>query len=98
MSPHSIATSAIEAAIETMLLPGSGPVEDAKAETLVVAYFSPRHRRRGVQTLLRAHSAYCRSAQGGCMTTPIFPSIIDDRLPRSLRPCQTIESCWCSRA
>ena len=40
MSPHSIATSAIEAAIETMLLPGSGPVEDAKAETLVVAYFS----------------------------------------------------------
>lgn len=40
MNPHSIATSAIEAAIETMLLPGSGPVEDAKAETLVVAYFS----------------------------------------------------------
>lgn len=40
MSPHSIATSAIEAAIETMLLPGSGPVEEAKAETMVVAYFS----------------------------------------------------------
>lgn len=40
MSPHSIATSAIEAAIETMLLPGSGAVEDAKAETMVVAYFS----------------------------------------------------------
>ncbi|MND48392.1 hypothetical protein D3C76_862990 [compost metagenome] len=40
MSPHSIAVSAIEAAIETMLLPGSGPVEDAKAESMVVAYFS----------------------------------------------------------
>lgn len=40
MSPHCIATSAIEAAIETMLLPGSGPVEDAKAESMVVAYFS----------------------------------------------------------
>ena len=40
MSPHSLATSAINAAIETMLLPGSGPVEDAKAETLVAAYFS----------------------------------------------------------
>ena len=40
MSPHSVAISAIEAAIETMLLPSSGPVEDAKAETLVVAYFS----------------------------------------------------------
>lgn len=40
MSPHSVAVSAINAAIETMLLPGSGPVEDAKAETLVVAYFS----------------------------------------------------------
>jgi len=40
MSPHSIATSAIKAAIKTMLLPGSGPVEDAKAETMVVAYFS----------------------------------------------------------
>ncbi|WP_185061859.1 hypothetical protein [Pseudomonas putida] len=26
--------------METMLLPGSGPVEEAKAETLVVAYFS----------------------------------------------------------
>ncbi|MBF8793430.1 hypothetical protein IRZ70_11510 [Pseudomonas monteilii] len=40
MNPHGIAVSAIEAAIETMFLPGSGPVEDAKAETLVVAYFS----------------------------------------------------------
>lgn len=40
MSPHGIALSAINAAIETMLLPGSGLVEDAKAETLVVAYFS----------------------------------------------------------
>ena len=40
MSPHSIAISAIEAAIETMLLPGSGPIEDAKAESMVVAYFS----------------------------------------------------------
>ncbi|WP_110995409.1 hypothetical protein [Pseudomonas sichuanensis] len=40
MSPHSVAISAINAAIETMLLPGAGPVEDAKAETLVVAYFS----------------------------------------------------------
>lgn len=40
MSPHTIAVSAIEAAIETMLLPSAGPVEDAKAETLVVAYFS----------------------------------------------------------
>lgn len=40
MSPRTIATNAIEAAIETMLLPGSGPVEEAKAETLVVAYFS----------------------------------------------------------
>ncbi|MFG0353561.1 hypothetical protein ACF8LD_04945 [Pseudomonas sp. zbq_5] len=40
MSPHSIAISAIEGAIETMLLPSAGQVEDAKAETLVVAYFS----------------------------------------------------------
>lgn len=40
MSPRTIATNAIEAAIKTMLLPGSGPVEEAKAETLVVAYFS----------------------------------------------------------
>ncbi|WP_085598696.1 hypothetical protein [Pseudomonas sp. B10(2017)] len=40
MNPHSVAVRAIEAAIETMLLPGSGPVEDAKAETMVVAYFS----------------------------------------------------------
>ena len=35
-----MAVRAIEAAIETMLLPGSGPVEDAKAESMVVAYFS----------------------------------------------------------
>ncbi|WP_338799629.1 hypothetical protein V9K81_10040 [Pseudomonas monteilii] len=40
MNPHSVAVRAIEAAIETMLLPGSGPVEDAKAEAMVVAYFS----------------------------------------------------------
>lgn len=40
MSPHSIAVSAIEGAIETMLLPGAGPVEDGKAESMVVAYFS----------------------------------------------------------
>ena len=40
MNPHSVAVRAIEAAIETMLLPGSGPVGDAKAETMVVAYFS----------------------------------------------------------
>ncbi|MBH3412555.1 hypothetical protein [Pseudomonas putida] len=40
MTPHTIAVSAIEGAIETMLLPSAGPVEDAKAETLVVAYFS----------------------------------------------------------
>lgn len=40
MNPHSVATKAIEAAIETMLLPGSGPVEDGKAESMVVAYFS----------------------------------------------------------
>ncbi|WPX87690.1 hypothetical protein [Pseudomonas asiatica] len=40
MNPNSVATSAIEAAIETMLLPGTGEVEEAKAETLVVAYFS----------------------------------------------------------
>jgi len=40
MNPHSVAVRAIEAAIETMLMPGSGQVEDAKAETMVVAYFS----------------------------------------------------------
>ncbi|AOX10024.1 hypothetical protein Q5O_17015 [Pseudomonas putida JB] len=40
MSPHSIAIKAIDGAIETMLLPGSGPVEDGKAESMVVAYFS----------------------------------------------------------
>ncbi len=40
MNPHSVAVRAIEAAIETMLLPGSGPVEDGKAESMVVAYFS----------------------------------------------------------
>ncbi len=40
MNPHAVAVSAIEGAIETMLLPGAGPVEDARAETLIVAYFS----------------------------------------------------------
>jgi len=40
MNPHSAAVRAIEAAIETMLLPGSGPVEEAKAKMMVVAYFS----------------------------------------------------------
>lgn len=40
MNQHSVAISSIEAAIETMLLPSAGPVEEAKAETLVVAYFS----------------------------------------------------------
>lgn len=40
MNPNSVATKAIDAAIETMLLPGAGEVEEAKAETLVVAYFS----------------------------------------------------------
>lgn len=40
MNAHSVAVSAIEASIETMLLPSAGPVEEAKAETLVVAYFS----------------------------------------------------------
>lgn len=40
MNPHSVAVRAIEAAIETMLLPGSGAVEDGKAESMVVAYFS----------------------------------------------------------
>ncbi|MFG0461520.1 hypothetical protein ACF8GG_19645 [Pseudomonas sp. yb_1] len=40
MSPHSIAIKAIDGAIETMLLPSSGPIEDAKAESMVVAYFS----------------------------------------------------------
>lgn len=40
MNQHSVAVRAIEAAIETMLLPSAGAVEEAKAETLVVAYFS----------------------------------------------------------
>ncbi|MEA3237747.1 tyrosine-type recombinase/integrase [Pseudomonas mosselii] len=40
MNQHSVAVSAIKTAIETMLLPSAGPVEEAKAETLVVAYFS----------------------------------------------------------
>lgn len=40
MNPRSVAVRAIEAVIETMLLPGSGAVVDAKAETMVVAYFS----------------------------------------------------------
>ncbi|MDH0639066.1 hypothetical protein N5D52_19200 [Pseudomonas sp. GD03860] len=40
MNTHTVAVSAIDGAIQNMLLPGSGAVEDAKAETLVVAYFS----------------------------------------------------------
>ena len=40
MNPHETAVSAIEAAIQTMLLPGAGAIEEAKAETLIVAYFS----------------------------------------------------------
>lgn len=40
MNFHEIAVSAITGAIDTMLLPGAGAVEEAKAETLVVAYFS----------------------------------------------------------
>lgn len=40
MNANDIATSAIDAAIKTTLLPGSGPVEDAKAEAMAVAYFS----------------------------------------------------------
>lgn len=40
MTPHQIAVKTIEAAIETMLLPGVTPIEDAKAETTIVNYFS----------------------------------------------------------
>ncbi|MNJ53122.1 hypothetical protein D3C77_484990 [compost metagenome] len=40
MTPHQIAVKAIEAAIETMLLPGATPIEDAKAETTIVNFFS----------------------------------------------------------
>lgn len=40
MNNHAIAVSAIESAIHTMLLPGSGAIEEAKAETMVVSYFS----------------------------------------------------------
>ncbi len=40
MNPHELAVAAIDGAIQNMLLPGSGAIEDAKAETLVVAYFS----------------------------------------------------------
>lgn len=40
MSPHAIAVKAIEAVIETMLLPGAGEIEEAKAETTIVNYFS----------------------------------------------------------
>ncbi|MFJ2456395.1 hypothetical protein ACIOWK_32625 [Pseudomonas protegens] len=40
MSPHAIAVKTIEASIETMLLPGAGPIEEAKAETTIVNYFS----------------------------------------------------------
>lgn len=39
MNQHDTAVSAIEAAINTMLLPGAGAVEEAKAETMVVASF-----------------------------------------------------------
>lgn len=40
MTPHQIAVKAIEAAIETMLLPGATAIEDAKAETTIVNFFS----------------------------------------------------------
>lgn len=40
MNNHAIAVSAIESAIRTMLLSGAGPIEEAKAETMVVSYFS----------------------------------------------------------
>lgn len=40
MSPHDVAVGAIDGAIQNMVLPGAGAIEDAKAETLVVAYFS----------------------------------------------------------
>lgn len=40
MNHHEIAVSAIDSAIYTMLLPGAGDVDEARAETLVVAYFS----------------------------------------------------------
>lgn len=40
MTPHEIAVKAIEAAIETMLLPGATAIEDAKAETTIVTFFS----------------------------------------------------------
>jgi hypothetical protein len=37
---HEIAVNAIDSAIDTMLLPGAGDVDEARAETLVIAYFS----------------------------------------------------------
>lgn len=40
MTSHQIALKAIEAAIETMLLPGATAIEDAKAETTIVNFFS----------------------------------------------------------
>lgn len=40
MNNHALAVDAIDGAIQNMLLPGSGVVEEAKAETLAVAYFS----------------------------------------------------------
>lgn len=40
MNPHEVAVGAIDGAIQNMILPGAGAIEDAKAETLVVAYFS----------------------------------------------------------
>ncbi|MCW2272419.1 hypothetical protein [Pseudomonas sp. JUb96] len=40
MTSHEIAVKAIEAAIKTMLLPGATAIEDAKAETTIVNFFS----------------------------------------------------------
>lgn len=40
MNHHEIAVNAIDSAIDTMLLPGAGDVDEARAETLVIAYFS----------------------------------------------------------
>lgn len=40
MNNHTVAIEAIESAIETMLLPGAGEVAEAKAEAMIVSYFS----------------------------------------------------------
>lgn len=40
MNNHAIAIKAIESAIRTMLLPGQGDIAEAKAETMIVSYFS----------------------------------------------------------